>query len=273
MARVFLRWWQGGQRIIVVAALLVALYGAYFFHESLGWVVWRVTHNASAALALNAADPELLFAIGNYYFGSGAYDLVKARRYFNAALEYNPTLSGPHYQLARTHFVEGNFNDALEEINKELTLHPEFGRSHYVRGLIYGYNGRLADAETEFKAFLVWKKDSWAGNNDLAWIYFQEGKYIEARDAARTGLTIQPNNPWLLNSLGVALLNTGDTEGAKESFLKALSALTYMNERDWGQAYPGNNPTVYRQGFTQMKASIEANLKLLSGGDIHSVTQ
>ncbi|MDP2655313.1 MAG: tetratricopeptide repeat protein, partial [bacterium] len=121
----------------------------------------------------------------------------------------------------------------------------------------------------DFKEFLKWKPDSWAGHNDLAWIYFQEGKYKEARDTALSGLAIAPNNPWLLNSLGVALLNIGDKTGAKDAFTKALEILKTMNEESWGSAYPGNDPMIYGEGFTQMRESIEANLKLLDAGDIN----
>ena len=211
--------------------------------------------------------PKLLFSAGNYYFGGGAYDIQQAERYFHAALILNPMLEGPHYQLARIHFIRSDFSRAEVEINKELELHPDFRRSYYVRGLVYGYSGRLEESEADFKTFLEWKPESWAGHNDLAWIYFQEGKYEEARDAARAGLKIAPDNPWLLNSLGVALLNTDDKRGAKKAFTKALSLLDSMAEADWGAAYPGNNPNIYDEGFLKMKESIQENLELLDTVD------
>jgi len=151
----------------------------------------------------------------------------------------------------------------MQEINKELELHPDYKRSYYVRGLINGYNGNLRDAESDFKEFLKWKPESWAGNNDLAWIYFQQGKYAEARDTARAGLKVAPGNPWLLNALGVSLLNTGDKSAAKDAFIKALEVIEIMDEKDWGAAYPGNDPSIYREGFSKMKESIEQNLQLL----------
>jgi tetratricopeptide (TPR) repeat protein len=236
-------------------------------HEALSWALWRDFHTDSVAPAFDRTDPELFFEIGNYYFGGGAYDTQKAEKYFRAALALDPNMEGPHYQLARINFIHSDFNDAASEINKEIELHPDFGRSHYVRGLIYGYSGRLLEAETEFRKFLNWKPDSWAGNNDLAWIYFQEGKYAEALEVARAGLAITPNNPWLLNSLGVALLNTNDKKGAKEAFIGALTFLNAMTEREWGAAYPGNDPNIYGNGFSKMKESIAENLKLLATVD------
>lgn len=253
----------GGMLIIAGVVSLAA----YTYRDQLGWSVWRNFHNVSIAAILGGGDPELLFTIGNYYFGGGAYDTQIAEKYFRAALALDPTMVGPHYQLARVHFIRSDFADATSEINVEIALHPDFGRAHYVRGLIYGYSGRLAEAETEFKAFLKWKPESWAGNNDLAWIYFQEGKYAEARDAAREGLRIAPDNPWLLNSLGVALMNSNDKKGAKLAFASALSKLAPMTEANWGAAYPGNDPAIYSEGLSKMKESIVENLAHLSPVD------
>ncbi len=252
---------------ILGASVLGILFVGYLYRAPLGWVVWKDFHTASFATILNTIDATLPFAIGNYYFGGGAYDIQKAKRYFRATLTLDAKLQGVHYQLARIYFIQSDFSGALTEIDTELTLYPDFKRSYYIRGLVYGYSGKLPEAEADFKAFLAWKPDSWAGHNDLAWIYFQEGKYIEARDTARAGLTLAPANPWLLNSLGVALMNTDDKKGAKEAFSKALTILESMSEKDWGVAYPGNNPTIYNEGFTKMKESIQENLRLLSVGD------
>lgn len=248
----------------IVAALGIIFLSTYTYRQPLGWFTWKNFHMESVATAMNGNDPQLFFDIGNYYFGGGAYDTEKAETYFRKALELDPTLAGPHYQLARIYFVRGDFYPAEIEIHKELELYPDFGRSYYVRGLIYGYSGRLPEAEADFEAFLEWKPESWAGNNDLAWIYFQEGKYAEARDTARAGLKIAPDNPWLLNSLGVALLNLRDEKGAKEAFIKALAVIGSMSEKDWGNAYPGNNPSIYGDGLDAMKASIERNLALIA---------
>src|SRR5688572_13152541 len=50
---------------------------------------------------LNPNDPNVTFAVGNYYFGGGAYDIQKARDYFLLTIEQDATLPGAHYQLSR----------------------------------------------------------------------------------------------------------------------------------------------------------------------------
>jgi len=251
--------------LVVTLLVFVAVTGK----TSIGMFLWTYTRISSLATLVSPDDAELQFAIGNYYFGGGAYDIQKAQEYFQRALDINPDIQGAHYQLGRTYFIQSAFFDAHREINKELELHSDFKRSYYMRGLVYGYTKRYAEAESDFKEFLKWKPESWAGYNDLAWIYFQEGKYKEAGEMARQGLKIAPDNPWLLNSLGVALLNTGEKSEAKEAFIKALAILDSMSPENWGAAYPGNNPQIYGEGFSKMKESVETNLKLLDTVDIN----
>ena len=226
--------------------------------------IWQQTHFASLATFLATRDAALRFEIGNYYFGGGAYNTQKAEEYFKKALEIESDIQGAHYQLARVYFIRGDFYTALNEINKEIELYPDFKRSYYVRGLIYGYAKQPDKATADFKEFLKWKPESWAGHNDLAWVYFMKGDYKNSAETAREGLVSSPNNVWLLNSLGVALLNEGKLTEAKEALTKAQTAAEAMTLADWGKSYPGNNPSVYGDGLDAMRASIKRNLALIA---------
>ncbi len=254
-------WWTSG----FISLVGVVLLGGYAERPALGWLVWDVFHGATVATALNPADASLYFAIGNASFGeSRAYDLPKAEQYFLRATALDDTLPSAHYQLARVYFIEGRFFSALEEINKEITLYPDFKRSHYVRGLIYGYTRVFDLAVADFREFLVFKPESWAAHNDLAWIYFQMGDYTQALATTEEGLRTTPDNMWLFNSQGVALLNLGRKDEAKESFKRALALSLNATPEQWGWSYPGNDPEIYGEGLTAMQDSIRRNLALLA---------
>jgi Tetratricopeptide repeat len=210
------------------------------------------------------SDPSLHFALGNYYFGEGEhYDLYKAEEYYKKTLFLDGHLVLANYQLARVYFVSGDQKKALEYINKELEYHPDFKRSYYIRGLVYGYSGELDLAVEDFKSFLLWKPDSWAGHNDLAWIYFQQGNFEDAYITASDGLRFSPGNPWLLNSVGISLKNLDQPELARSAFEAALLGASKLSPTDWGKAYPGNDPGFYQKGYGNMQATIEKNLQLL----------
>lgn len=208
-------------------------------------------------------DAQFYFTMGNVYFGEGAvYDTVRAEKYYKRAIELDPKLPFVHYQLARVYFVTGKLNEGIKEINTELEYFPENKRSYYIRGLLYGYQGALGAAANDFKTFLEWKPNSWAGHNDLAWVYFQQGDYYNTYVTAVAGLELSPGNPWLLNSEALALMNTNNPEEAYKIFLEALEAAEKLDHRDWGAAYPGNDPEYYPIGLNAMIETIRKNLEL-----------
>lgn len=261
-----MKWRRKTFIVTTFAVAVVTIAGLYFIADA--GTVWRLTRNAPLASWRAPRDAALRFEIGNYYFGGGTYDIRRAKKYYDEAYLVNPTLAGLNYQLARVYFIWGDFYTARVHINKELELYPDYKRSYYVRGLINGYSGYYSDAEKDFKEFLDWKPESWAGYNDLAWIYFAQGKYKEARDAALSGLLYNETSPWLNNSLGVSLLNLGQKEEAKVYLEKSLASFERIGPAGWGNAYPGNDPVIYGEGFASVIASIKKNISLAEEGDL-----
>lgn len=204
---------------------------------------------------------------GNYYYNGGAYDTQKAERMYNLALKVKPESDFSYYQLARISFVEGNFDLALERIDKALELNPENKRAFYIRGLIDGYAGRYTDAIEDFKKFVQWSPFEWAGYNDLAWAYFENGEYEKVRETAQMGLDkTDPENAWLLNGLGVAYLNLGESKKAEEIFEKVKVLAQNMPVEKWVSAYPGNDPGTAEWNLEKFKTDIGANSKLAAAG-------
>lgn len=175
-------------------------------------------------MALNWHDARLAVEIGNYYFNgpafakgygghspasaaaladSGAYDLDRARAFFERAIAIDPRVPYAWHQLARIDFARRDFAKALGEIDRQIEIHGDsLPNAYYVRGLVNGYSGDLAAAEQDFRnALEKGDRTHWAIHNDLAWIYFREGKYREAEEISRRGLQWNEGNFWLLNSL------------------------------------------------------------------------
>ncbi|MBI2025588.1 tetratricopeptide repeat protein [Candidatus Kaiserbacteria bacterium] len=245
-----------------MAAVVVAGAAVFVFRDQAARFAWRASLSGPALL-LARSGAALAFEIGNYFFNGGAYDLDVAERAFKKAQRIDPELLGPRYQLARIAFLRGNFYDALRLANEEFALHPEFKRTHYLLGLIYGYSGNYEFAAREFLAFLEWDPKSWAAWNDLAWVYFARGDFVRAEEAARSGLEHNPGNSWLLLSRGTALLNLGKKKEAEEALVGAQAAARTLGADDWGRAYPGNDPALYAEGLLEMRNVIERNLALV----------
>jgi len=234
-----------------------------YSRDVLAEIIWRNFGVASAALLVGQNDAELAAEIGKYYFNGGAYDLGKAEKAFKKAAQIDPEMLGPRFQLSRIEFIKGNFATALTLAEEELKIHPEFDRVYYLRGLINGYAGNLPEAAADFQEFLKAHEKSWAANNDLAWIYFRQGEFEQAAEAAERGLKWNPGNTWLLATYGTALLNLGDKNKAKQALTQALAVAEKLTLEEWGKAYPGNNPEVYEVGLETMLTTIRANLELV----------
>lgn len=231
--------------LISILAVIILVVTALTFSDALARAAWYKFRAPQTALALDWSNTKLAMEIGNYYFNGGAYDLTTAERAYKKAVSIEPKILWGHYQIARILFVYGKFDEALAEINKELEANPENLRSLYVRGLIYGYRvwpNDLLLAEADFRRFTLWAPSEWAGYNDLAWILSKEAKYQNAKDttlAALSRATYGEQNPWLWNAKGLAELNLGEYQAAKESFEKALPLAEGLSLDDWRKSYPG----------------------------------
>lgn len=252
---------------LLLLVIFVLIFGTFTYRDSVGHFLFEKFRLVKPALFL-ANDAELALKIGNYYLngdGDNVYDLEKAREYFNLALALDPNVPGAWHQLARMDFLEGSLYNALEKINKQIEIHGEnFMPSYYVRGLIYGYVKQFKKAEEDFLKLLEWDSKNWTAYNDLAWIYFQTGEYEKAKKIARRGLEANQDNPWLLNILGISLLNLSSKKEAAGILEKALEKAKNLTEEDWYKAYPGNDPTIARAGIEGIIRTIELNLNSIA---------
>ncbi len=207
-------------------------------------------------------------SVGNWFFGGGpVYSLSAADAVYSIALAFDPTVPDVWHQRARIDFLRGDFPSALTKINKQFEVHGnELMASHYIRGLIYGFNHQYLEAEVDFKTFLDWDPTNWAANNDLAWIYFAQGKFTQAAVQARLGLVSSPNSPWLLTTHAMSVYNLGDVYTARDELLRAKALAAKLSVRDWIWAYPGNDPRVAAEGLTTFAHAIDADIELVHIG-------
>lgn len=251
------------KRTVAVLFLLGSIFIAgVTYKREISRFVWKNSILDNIAYVLYPKDPSFLYELGNHYFGNGGYDIDKAEFYFKETIKIASDYPKAHYQLARINFINGDFGEAINEITKETDEKINKGVKFYMRGLIYGYAKFYDLAIEDFKKFTAYAPFDWAGWNDLSWIYFQKGDFKNAELSAKEGLKREPSNPWLLNSLGIALLNQGK-ESESEKFLRAsLAGFESFSPKDWGMAYPGNNPDIYSEGLEKTIESIRHNLSL-----------
>ena len=213
------------------------------------------------------------FELGNRFFGTHTLGLnlyninIAEELYQLSAVESkeNGTKSPEwlNYQRSRVSFVSGDLYDAIMYANTELRLYPDNCRTHYIRGLSYGYLEDLDRAIADFETFNLCFPYTWAGHNDLAWFWFRKGNMLKVKEVVEEVIKSYPDNPWLLNTYGTALLNLKEYAKAKEVLERAKKYSYKMTAQDWGVAYPGNNPKIYQEGLDSMRSTIDKNIKLI----------
>ncbi len=244
------------------AVLFVLVLCGFLLRADIGHYAWNTFGLARTASYLGVKDAGTHFALGEYFFQSGdTYDVHRAQYHYTEATRLDPRLLGAHYQLGRTYFILGYFDKAYAAVVSEELLRPEFGKVHYMKGLIAGYMKNFELAELEFKKFIEYDSFNWAGYNDLSWIYFAQGNYHYAEATAREGLIHAAGNPWLHNAVGVALLAQDRGAEALPHFKEAQKGFQKMNPDQWGIAYPGNSPHEHGRGLDASQKAIERNIE------------
>ncbi len=250
---------------IAVVALLVLM--------PVGYQTYSTRDNEPRELPNDLSD----FLRGDYYFNhgpyaDGTYDLVKAREHYERALSVQPLGDSlAWYQIGRIDFLEGKFDAAIYKFEQQLALFgdEQLPGVYYMLGLTYGYRARYENntadwdrAAEYFNQYLARDPESpWAAT-DLAWVYFAQGKYEAMLPILETGLSHNPDNPWVHNMYGLALLNTGKREEARTHFIQAREQAAALSVEDWARSYPGNDPRVWDEGLAEFRSTIERNLTL-----------
>lgn len=228
--------------LLVVAVVFVL---SASLRERVSFFVWESTRSHALSFFLNPNDADLYVAKGEYYLNNkeGSYDLSSAQEMFVRAKTLDEKSVVATYNLARTYFLQGNLDQAEVYLQETLTLDSENKRPHYILGLVHTYGENFEAAAKDFQKFIEYAPDEWAGYNDLAWVYLQDGKYREAEDISRDGLrAVDENNIWLLTNLGAAQLQLGEHKEALSTFLKVESLFYDVPDPVWQEAYPGNDP-------------------------------
>ncbi len=202
-------------------------------------------------------------SFGGRLFGVRIYNVTLAEIFYTRATKLEQSPQWANYQLSRVNFINGKQDEAVKYADRELELYPENCRTNYVRGLAYAYDDKLDKAIENFQAFNICFPDSWAGHNDLAWFYFRKGDYVSAKKTLEQVVNKYPSNPWIQNSYGVALMNSGDLIKAVYAFAAANRVASAMTESDWGAAYPGNDSDIYGEGLEAMRKTIKDNMRLV----------
>lgn len=231
------------------------------------------------------------FVTAHFVYGSKAYKEVgkemflgyhkndPAIFFLNLSEKINRTENVPDYEiyflLGRVLFVENRLKESIKNYSYAIEINPEHKESYYGRGLSYGFSSPiyLKDAENDFQKYIdldneEFKKSghhaygAWAGYNDLAWIYFLQGEFEKSVSTSKLGLEIAHDSPWLLNMLASSLISQNRCGEALPYLEKALTKSNQISVEEFGEAYSGDNRSLWSGGLANMQKTILENIEL-----------
>ena len=165
--------------------------------------------------------------------------------------------------LGRVLLEQGQPKEALVRIETAVALDSGSAEVHRVMARVQTVLGQRDSAEASYRlALTIDPNDSWSMNN-LGLLLIDEGRYDEALPPLARAVELRPEAPAFANNLGVALEKTGHPGSAAIAYQSALAAdSTYTKAqisvaRVYGM--PDEMPIDVSQLAAQFKASLESS--------------
>ena len=133
-------------------------------------------------------------------------------------------------------FEQERFDEALQDLNKSISLNPRNPVSFNNRAIILNAVGRYQEALINLDQSVKMNPNYADAHENRGLVLVSMGLYKPAIESFDKSIDLREDNPWVYINRGSARSNDGDYKGAKTDFLRALS----MNDK-LSDAYVGLN--------------------------------
>ena len=149
-------------------------------------------------------------ARADFQFARKNYD--EAILHYKSAHEKEPNQQ-LLFRLVESYKLSGKAVESEKLLDEWLTNHPDDLEARYTAASIYEENGQTDKAMTLYEKTLLEKNDDVVALNNLAWLYFREGK-PKAREYAEKANQLAPDVPEIMDTLGWILAHDNQLEKA-----------------------------------------------------------
>jgi tetratricopeptide (TPR) repeat protein len=167
-------------------------------------------------VSLGQGEAEVQLILAFLLLEKGEYEsaLIESRR----AISLNPALDGIHHSLGISYQGRGETDRAVEEYQKALRLQPNQTNIHFNLGLAYMEKGQENNAINAYRKALEFDPGNFLAHANLGCIYLKRGESDQAIMCCRKALEANPKLIESLCTLGAALIfKSGEVAG--ETFI------------------------------------------------------
>jgi eukaryotic-like serine/threonine-protein kinase len=177
--------------------------------------------NADPSFALGfSALAEVYWA--RYRLDHDSRWIDQAEKNCRKAAELNRELPAVYATLARIHNGRGQYNLALEEIQRAEDLAPRDPEAMLTQAAIFAEIGQDEKAESLYMTAAALRPENWDGFYEFGAFYYRRGRNAEAAEKFKTALSITPDNALVHAALGGVLQLTAQYSQAEAHLKRSI---------------------------------------------------
>jgi tetratricopeptide (TPR) repeat protein len=240
----YVRQGQADKAVAVCRARIAKNPKDAFAHNLLGMVQGNLKNYPEAEAALSKAiELQPTWApphanLANLYLAQGKKQEAIAK--FEAALDANPRNAAAYMSLALLYERDKDYPNAMAVYERALKQNPDFwAAANNLAFLLSEHSGQAQDFEravTLAKGALESRPGDPSIMDTLAWAYYQQGDYSQARDLLEKATGASPDTAIFNYHMGMVLYQTGEKDAARARLEKALSGDDPFIGRDVAEA-------------------------------------
>lgn len=127
--------------------------------------------------------------------------------------------------VARAQAALGQDAAAISTLETWVAAHPQDVQARMELHRHYMLQSKTDPAIANLGEVIALAPDYWVPRNELAWLLYERGELKAARPEAERANELAPNNPAVMDTLGVILLGLGETERATGLIRRAADGL------------------------------------------------
>ena len=186
--------------------------------------------------------------LGSVYQKMGQFD--KAMENYDKALTLDPNDYLAYINRGAIFDKVGQFDKAIENYGKAVISNPTDYTAYYNRGLTFDKMGKITDAIGDFeRAARLHAKDSRVYNN-LGILYSKAGLYDRSIAALNNAILLEPDNAVTYNNRGISYAFSGQYNRAIEDFSMAI-----LLDQNNASAYFYRGDAYFKTGTTELALS------------------
>lgn len=172
-------------------------------------------------LQIEPNHPDTLHFLGLIDHQLGNYEIAVER--INKALVFIPNFAEAHYNLGVVFKDQGNLDKAVFSFQKALSIQPNFAEAYSNLGVALQAQGKLDEAVNSYQKAVALKPGYAEAHYNLGVAFKDQGKLNEAVVSYQKAVSVNPGHAEAHYSLGRALKDHGQVAEAIASYQMAVS--------------------------------------------------